>query len=279
MTNKNEEEKTLRFEAPEKPELTDLKEIKPDTEDFNEPERAEAVINCLGLSVGDKIREEEPYSSYDNRTTFVINPRMVLRGDPPSKYKNLIENLKKILTPQEIKQISDYMKRKKKNEKVRDKIYDSITKRTDSLFYRGNIKKALPEDIKASLEEIQKEMHGIYNTIYHLLSKGKEDYLICYKRAWNNKPIPNIQEWMEETDGEYLVLTDSEADQYARDYLTGDEGLWKHAVEAGNTTAGMEDWADMVLNSDGRGSIISGYDGVEHEETINNTDYYIYRTN
>jgi predicted phosphodiesterase len=61
------------------------------------------------------------------------------------------------------------------------------------------------------------------------------------------------------------------------DYL--DEEQWKMAVQSGNTTSGYDDWVNEVRDDDGRGSIINRYDASEEEETINNTTYYIYRTN
>lgn len=264
-------EKEIRFEQPEKPEI-EFKEIMPDTSEFDEPEKVRALIKNLSLNMGDTIRESGDY--------FVINPIMVLKGDSPKHYKDTIENIKKILTKEEIKLISNYIKRKKENEKVRDKIYYSIEKRTDKFYWRGNIKKSLPTEITKVLEYFKNTDHtGINNTIYHLLSKGKEDYVMCYKCAWQNKPIPNIQEWREEIDGEYKVLTDDEADRKANDYLTDDEYCWKCAVENGQTTAGLQEWADDVLSIDGRGSVLNGYDGCEEYEQIDGIDYYIYRNN
>ncbi len=266
------EQEKIRFEAEPKPEIENVITIIPDTENFDEPEKAEAIIKNLGLSVGDTIK--------DDGEDFVINPRMVLEGDSPKHYKETIENLKKILTKQEIKAISNYIKRKKEDEKARDKIYYSIEKRTDKFYWRYNIKKSLPQETKDILEFFKNNNHtGINNTIYHLLSKEKEDYVNCYKFAWNNKPIPNIQEWRETNDGEYMVLTESEADTRADEYLMDDDYLWKSAVESGNTTSGQQEWADWVINCDGRGSVLNHYDGCEESEEIKGVWYYIYRTN
>jgi len=266
------EQDKIRFEKPEKPEI-EFKEIIPDTSDFDEEEKAQAIIKNLSLSMGDTIRENDNY--------FVINPRMVLRGESPEQYKKTIDNLKKILTKEEIKLIDNYIKRKKANEKVNDKIYYSIQKRTDKFYWRGKIKKSVPTEIKEVLEYFKSQgcCSGLNNTIYHLLSKDKQDYVMCYECAWKNKPIPNIQEWREEDDGEYRVLTDSEADWEAREYLEDDEYNWKCAVESDNTTLGFRDWVDYVLDMDGRANILSSYDGCEDYETIDEIDYYIYRTN
>lgn len=265
------EEKEIRFEAPEKPELTDLKEVAPDCQEFSNPEKAEAVIKSLSLSVGDTIRE-------DSEEQYTINPRMVLSGTTPGEYKNLVENVKEILTKKEIYSISRYIQAKKENQKRRDEIYYSIKKRVNKFYKEGEVREDIKDqNIKDALIELQKSTHGFSNTIYHLLNNN--DYLICYKNAWDNKPIPNQQEWREEEDGKYRVLTDSEADDSAMEYLTDDTYLWTQSVEAGNTTESLNDWAENVLSCDGRGSVLNGYDGCEEYEKINGTDYFIYRTN
>jgi len=269
-----EEKKEVRFEAEPKLEIVDLKEVIANTSNFDEPEKAEAIIKNLKLSVGDVLKENDDY--------YTINPRMVLEGEPPEHYKKTIENLKRILTEQEIKAISQLiaMRETKSYDKKRDKVYYAITKRIDKFYFRGNIKKSISQEVKEVLEFFKNNNHpGINNTIYHLLSKDKQDYITCYKCAWKNKPIPNIQKWNERTDGEYRVLTDSEADREARNYLEDDEYMWIEAVKSKNTTSSFNDWVDEVINMDGRASLLSGYDGSENSEDINGTTYYIYRTN
>ena len=123
-------------------------------------------------------------------------------------------------------------------------------------------------------------MSGFDNLIYHLLDKiGCGNWIYSYKYAWFNKQIPNTQEWKEENEGEYWVLTETDADYKANEYLTDDGDLWKQSVEAGNTTDGLEEWAEYVLSMDGRGNVLNGYDGTEEQETINGVEYCIYRTN
>lgn len=276
------EEKEIRFEAPEKPIIEDTKEVKIDCSEFDEPERAEALIKNLSLDIGDTLQE-------DGGENYTINPRMVLEGDNQEKYKREIEEVKIILTEKEKKAISLYYKEKKEDKKTRDKLYYGITKRVEKIFnWDDENKKHIPKkNSKRSLEICKSlswihnnnNLSGFNNIIYHILSKENGDWVNCYKCAWFNKSIPNIQEWRKVNDGEYRVLTDSEADYKARDYLEDDEYLWKQAVESGNTTEGFNDWIDSVLNMDGRGSILGGYDGCEESEEINGTDYYIYRTN
>jgi hypothetical protein len=276
------EEKILSFETPIKPEITNLKEIVINTAEFNEQDKAEALIKSLNLKVSDKIRE-------DSDEEFTINPRYVLKGDSPEHYKKEVEEVKKILTDKEKKAISLYFRRKNEDQKIRDKIYYPITKRIEKLYTWNDEKKEHTPKIQSerckqickSLDYISNcnLMSGFNNLIYWLLSKEDRDFTFCYKCAWFNKPIPNIQEWREENDGEYLVLTESEADYRAKEYLTDDPYLWEQQVESHNTTESLEDWADWVISCDGRGSVLNGYDGSEETEEINGTTYCIYRTN
>lgn len=66
------------------------------------------------------------------------------------------------------------------------------------------------------------------------------------------------------------LLTETEGEQRGREYLEDGE-LWKQAVEAGNTTAGLDDWIETVLNIDGWENLLDiNYFGVYNDES-----YYI----
>lgn len=265
-----EQKQKIRYEAEPKPVMEGVVNIMPDTSYFENEEKAKALIINLGLKVGDTIREGS------NGEGFIINPKMVLTGNTPEYYIKHIEEIKKILTKGEILRIDRYIKRKKADDKLKDKIYYSITKRTDKFYWRFKIKKSVPNDINPVLEWLGKnENVGLSNTIYHLLDKDRK--LNEFALAWEVKKIPNTQEWREESDGEYMVLTDSEANSRADDYL--DEDYWKEAVRGGHTTEGFDDWKENVINAEGRGHTLNSYDGIEEEESVDGNDYYIYRTN
>jgi hypothetical protein len=268
------DEKIIRYEPDPQPEMRETIEIKFDTSEFSEPERAEALIRNLNLSSKDKLVEES------NGESYIVNPRWVLKGTKPRVHKDDVENLKKLLTPAEIKAVhKEILKKPKTYDEVNHALYNKIVKRTDKYFKDEEIREELKDELKNILYSFKNEgSAGINNTLYHLLETGgNEDYKRCYREAWFNRPIPDLREWREENDGEYDVLTDSEADERADDYL--DEDQWKMAVESGNTTSGYDDWVEDVKKFDGRGSIINGYNGTEDEETIDGTTYYIYRTN
>jgi len=109
--------------------------------------------------------------------------------------------------------------------------------------------------------------------------------------------------WGFDADGsEYLVLTDSEADERVKEYIQ--DSLWAFnasflASETGlpeemfaacqdkcegandgflkavESTCGLDTFAESAVCADGRGHFLSSYDG----EEIEAGDYFIYRTN
>jgi len=109
-------------------------------------------------------------------------------------------------------------------------------------------------------------------------------------------------------DNDYLVLTDSEADDKAKNYIT--ESLWAFTAsflsertgldaevfeaiqsngkcESNNDTIynlvqkldDIDSFVDAAISADGRGHFMSSYDGNENEEEVNGTTFYIYRIN
>ena len=102
---------------------------------------------------------------------------------------------------------------------------------------------------------------------------------------------------------DYKVLTDDEADEQTKEYIKesvwafnpsflashskADEEVFKclaEKCESSNDAVlslidDFDHFVDDAISSDGRGHFLSNYDGNEYEEDINNTTYYIYRTN
>ena len=79
---------------------------------------------------------------------------------------------------------------------------------------------------------------------------------------------------------EYLVLTDEEADEEEDRQLDNyiDECVYPEIPEHLQNYFDEEAWK-RDAHMDGRGNIISTYDGCEYDETVNGTTYYIYRIN
>ena len=74
----------------------------------------------------------------------------------------------------------------------------------------------------------------------------------------------------------YYVGTYEELEEIAKDYLSDGES-WKMAVEADSTTQNKDDWIEEVINMDGIGHILNGWDGNSEEQEVNGTHYTICR--
>ena len=77
---------------------------------------------------------------------------------------------------------------------------------------------------------------------------------------------------------EYFVGTEDETEERAKSYLMDDPELWQMSVAAGDTEESLEDWAEMVIRSDGYGHLLNSWDGSEDTQTENGTMYYIIRS-
>jgi len=87
-------------------------------------------------------------------------------------------------------------------------------------------------------------------------------------------------ELFEADGGEYLVLTDDEAEEKWNEALDNyiDECIFPELPESFRFYFDYEKWKSDA-KMDGRGHSLSSYDGEEHEERINGIDFYIYRVN
>lgn len=80
---------------------------------------------------------------------------------------------------------------------------------------------------------------------------------------------------------EYLVCTDSEADEKAKESAQSlvDDTVLCQIPESLQFYFDDEKYIDDILRHDGRESLLAGYDGNVHEVTVDDTMYFIYRTN
>ena len=129
---------------------------------------------------------------------------------------------------------------------------------------------------------------------------NNEDFL-----EWCNENCLPVEEDYTDIDDDYLVCTDEEADEAAKEYIKESvwafnadfiinhsklpyeaiemvEGFQSAKCEDANETilALIDDFDDFVsdaISADGRGRFLSFYDGEENEETVNGETYYIYR--
>jgi hypothetical protein len=76
----------------------------------------------------------------------------------------------------------------------------------------------------------------------------------------------------------YYVGTEEELKEIAEEYLKDDDGyLWREKVGAKKTDLGFDDWVEMVIDTDGLGSILNHWDGSEDQQKIEETWYYVIR--
>ena len=126
---------------------------------------------------------------------------------------------------------------------------------------------------------------------------------------WCADNLTEVEPYDEDNyNNDYLVLTDEEADEKAKEYIL--DSLWAFNAsfiayhtdldeeviqaihdngkcESNNDTihnlikklGDIDDFVSDAISADGRGHFMSSYDGNENEETVNGTTFYIYRLN
>ena len=229
--------------------------------EFTYPDKAQALAQHLKLDGSESILEQ----SYTD-DEFRVNPSKVKAGDSPAKYKREIELFKSMLTRGQITAIETYILRDRTDEVIKDKLYNRISKA---------IEKHVDTD---EYKELQKSSFHCVNIAYHLLSDEKAQHVNWYRRAFLNLAIKDDRELRDIDEGEYLVLTDDEADKRVDEYL---ESLFDDF---------MRDVPDHIVNyidyeawkndyNNDRGAELSSYDGIKNYETVDGETYYIYRTN
>ena len=124
---------------------------------------------------------------------------------------------------------------------------------------------------------------------------------------WTAENIEKVEEYTEDYNNTYMVLTDEEADEKAAEYIK--ESLWafnadfiiqhsklpyeakemieshqREKCESANETIealidDMDEFISDAISADGRGHFLNTYDGYENEETVEGDTFYIYRMN
>lgn len=227
-------------------------------------------------------------SEYDENT-FLINSRMEKDGYPPQRYINIISKFKRLLTEEETEQIRNFILSKHDKEQ-RDEIYNTVK---DNI----NTHKKDTDEYK----EIKKQALYVENVLYHILSGEDADHVTKYKKAFLGETIVDDRELRQVNNGEYLVLTDAEADQRTKDHIKEtvwafkpwfiinhsdlpDEaeemvkGFCEEKCESANETVlalikDFDKFVEDAVHADGRGHFLSNYDGDERETE----NFYIYR--
>ena len=156
--------------------------------------------------------------------------------------------------------------------------YEQFTPfKNDNIFALHRLK----EDINLLLDELDEKYKEITE------EDIDDDRIIALMKHLDISPKEALEEIEENgtnyyTYGsqEYLVLTDSEADDKEYD-LVKDNIEYNYLDEIKDSPAinyvDVSRWTDDWCGN--RGENISSYDGTENEEEVNNITYYIYRTN
>lgn len=119
----------------------------------------------------------------------------------------------------------------------------------------------------------------------HIFTKERDssslEYMQEYRDLYDGKEIEDIRKEVEVSDGEYLVLTDYEADEkfeeYCRSYIDDCMEIPENMKSYFNEEKFIQD----VRDQDGRGNSLASYDSEENEIKDPDSDewFYIYRTN
>jgi len=124
--------------------------------------------------------------------------------------------------------------------------------------------------------------HDLSNTLFHIIQGPEEERWAGVQPlidAFNGKEIEDWRKPQHVDDGQYLVLTDSEADTRAEEYYDSyiDDAL--DVPPMMENYFDRERWVSDCMLSDGRASALATYDSEETEVLIDREWYYIYRTN
>lgn len=150
----------------------------------------------------------------------------------------------------------------------------------------------LMRECPTSAEMLKEGIHDVVNTLYFLCpdslgypeTASINDHRKTVAEAFNGLEIQDRTKPRQTDDGEYLVLTDDEADQKWDESL---ESYLDECVEGADSRYfDREKWKEDA-KIDGRGHSLSGYDGTEHEVTVEFGDegeedeetFYIFRQN
>lgn len=116
-------------------------------------------------------------------------------------------------------------------------------------------------------------LHDLLNTLYYLTENVNDeknhDYALSLIEAFEGREVVDCREWVKTDDGEYLVVTDGEADtlwdEDLENYL--DECILPEVPELSQRYFDREAWKKDA-RSDGRAHSLDRYDGDEESITV-----------
>ena len=231
---------------------------------------------------------ENGYSHY-----YTINERTVKVGRTPEEMQKVVDDFRSLLDTGMQGLITATLesdRTREETQEVYDQVKDSLKPLHEKAMKLKQRRESNPNEIGEKSElwrdaatylRLDQEHLYVVNIAYRLLLEDA-DYSVKtrneWKNAWLGKPVNDIREDSIINDGEYLVLTDEEADEWEREGLEQlfDEmthGVPEHLKRFMDSDAYVEEY------SGNRGENINGYDGTEESITFDGVEYFIYRNN
>lgn len=253
-----------------------------------EEARVLALQKYLGLDDDDDIEQ-----SWDE-CVFEIAPATIKDGKPPSYWIERAEGLKKMFADARINL---------------GKWEHLVAIDTDQFVRHGFVKNLLAET-GLSFTDYNIDQ----NDLWHLMADDRYDswHVYAIRAAFNGEEVEDRRKDRHINAGEYMVLTDDEADERAREYI--EQSLWafrpgflanmtdmpyqafeklSELCESANDlvlaivekTCGLDELVEEAISADGRAHFLNTYDGNEDEVTVvddefaSEWEFYVYRTN
>lgn len=205
------------------------------------------------------VDESEIVERDDN--TFEVNPHTHLVGTSPDEARRLVEQLFKVL---------DASKGPWTLDTIRQTGYNNL---------QHDLRTHAPETLKIGI-------HEVLNTLYFLCPETDDeehavDHRDTLREAAQGLPIQDRRRPQPSRDGEYLVLTDREADEAWDEALDHylDACVLSELPEIAQRYFNCDAWK-RDARVDGRGVCLALHDGIETEVYDEEDDktYYIYWT-
>ena len=236
-----------------------------------------------------KFLEIEPALIQNNYSEyFTINERTVKRGKTPEQLIKLAKDFRSILDTGMQGLITATIISNRTGTEI-DEIYEEVKESLKPLADKSKIRamqvgrmqfkptKETAEDIYLRLKQ---ENAYVENILHHLitLSASNLEYSDSLRRAWLGQPVSDTRKDETIDDGEYLVLTDSEADDWEEEHL---RSLFQDMTSEvnGSLSQYLDEDKFVEDNSGNRGENINSHDGREEGIAFEGTTYYIYRSN
>ena len=253
-------------------------------------EKIEALLEFLKENEDeDLVLEDIEESTYDDNI-FEVNPRMTRYGSSPTE---VIENANRVryvldLVLGHVMDTSEI-----KSYDVTEKLYKTVDHALKVLLWP---KDGAPDDLYPILykkltgkddppvvpegkhdNDRAKVYQDIVNFLYHVYCDGR--YSEVCAQAFDGEEVDEYREAVPTCDGEYMVLTEDEADALFEESI---ENYIDEFIDSNDSIPDTFKFyfdreafkRDTEINSD-RGTELGRYDGIEHYYD----DYLIYRTN